>query len=189
MFARFSVDFSSIFRRCLLGFLSIFWPYCDLILIALSCVCIGTSTSPLCAPGFVHPQVVPLIVPSHLSNVPLIVAWLNKIVCNQVCTVFHNTLIISKLNLEKHLSVCCRFSVDVYSVFCRFFVYLLSMFAWFSVDILSVLCPYCLACVHRIMHKSALRPRIRPPTSGTTYSIVPLIKHPTYCFMTECNHL
>ena len=181
MFTRFSVDFSSIFCRCLLGFLSIFCPYYVRI---VSHVFTGSCTSPLCAPGFVHPQVVPLIVSSHLSNIPLIVSWLNVIICNQACTVYHNTLIISKLDLEKHLSVCCRFSVDVCSVLCRYFVYLLSMVAWFSVNILSEFCLHfvrIIARVHRNQQKPALRPRTRPPTSGPTYCIVPLIKHPTYC--------
>ena len=144
MFVFFSVDllkcvlgFLTTFRlfccRCLLGFLSMFCPMfcpCSIrILVVLSRVFTGTSTRPLCAFGFFHPQVVPLLVSSHLLNVPFIVSWLNIISCNRACTVIHNTVIISKLDLEKCLSVLCRFSIDVSTGFCRFFVILLSMLA------------------------------------------------------------
>ena len=144
-FCRFSVGFLSMFAsccdghsfiacRCLLGFLSILY-YC-----ARSQ---EPATSPICACGFVHPRVVPLIVSSHLWNVPFIVLRIKIIICNQPCTVLSNTIITSKLDLEKLLSVFCRFSVGVCSVLCRIILYFLSMhalvFCQCSVHTLSVL--------------------------------------------------
>ena len=182
MFAWFSVDELS-------DVLSVFCPYSVRI---IARVFTGTSTRPLCAFGFFHPQVIPLLVSSHLLNVPFIVSWLNIIGCNSPCTVIYNTAIISELDLEKCLSVLCRFSVDVSTGFCRFCVILLSMYAWCSVDILPVFIWYSvciIARVHRNQHKADLCLRIRPLTSGPTYCIVPLVKRPTYCVMTECNSL
>ena len=142
MFPRFCVDFSFIFCRRLLGCLSIFGPYSDRILCVWSHVIEETSTSPLCPSRFVHPQVVPLIVSSHLLNVALIISWLNLTICSRTHTVTHDSIIISKLDFKKCLSVSWRACVDVSSVLCRFLVYLLSMFAWLSVHIGSILGPY-----------------------------------------------
>ena len=86
-------------------------------------------------------QAVPLIISSHLLNIPLIVSWMNVIICNRTCAVIHNTTIISKLDLNKCLSIFCRFSVNVLSVFCGCFVYSASMLALFTVDILPAICP------------------------------------------------
>ena len=142
---RFSVDICLVFCRFFVYFLSMFaWVVCRysvLLLSILSRVFTYTSRSPLCASGFVHRQVVPVIVSSHLLNVPLIVSWLNMVICNRTCTVIYDTIIISKLGLEKLLSAFGRFSVDICLSLCRFFVYYPSMFAWFSVDILFVFYP------------------------------------------------
>ena len=93
-------------------------------------------------------------------------------------TVIYNTIIISKLDLEKCLSIVRLLFVDVSSIFCRLFVYFLSIFAWFSFDILSIFCPYCVRLIARV-HRSQIKPAlclwIRQPTSGPTYCIVPLI--------------
>ena len=142
IFCRFSVNVCSVLCRFFVHFYRYFLVDCRYfvpIMSVLSRVFTGSSTSPLCASGFGHPQVVLLIVSSHLLNVPFIVSWLNIVICYRTCTEINDTIIISKLDLEKLLSVFCRFSVDVCSVLCRFFVYFLSLFAWFSVDILSVL--------------------------------------------------
>ena len=118
MFARFCIDSSSILCGCLLVSLLIFF-LCSVRVVSVSFhEFTGSSTSPLCASVFVHPQVVPLIVSSHLLNVRFIVSWLNIIICNRKCKVIDNTNTISKLHLEKLLSVFCRFFLK----FCRFSV-------------------------------------------------------------------
>ena len=53
------------------------------------------------------------------------------------------------------------------------------MLAWFSVDIVPGFClrsVSIIAHVHMDQHEPALRLRIRPPKSGPTYCIVPLIE-------------
>ena len=153
-----SVSFLSIFCRCFLGFVSI------LHLFSVD-VCLGSLSiffsSSVCIMARVHSNdhkpalrvrirpptsgpsycIVPFIVSSHLVNVPCIVSWLNMVICNRTCTVIYDTIIISKLGLEKLLSAFGRSSVDICLRLCRFFVYYPSMFAWFSVDILFVFYP------------------------------------------------
>ena len=192
MFPRFCVDFSFIFCRRLLGSLSIFGPYSVHIRTVWSHVVAGTSTSPLCPSRFVHPQVVPLIVSSHLLNVALIISWLNLTICSRTYTGTHDSIIISKLDFKKCLSVSWRACVDVSPVLYRILVYLLSMFAWLSVHIGSVFGPYSVRIIvrnHRDQHKPALRFRSRTSTSGPTYCIVPLIERSTYYIVTEYNDL
>ena len=155
MFPLVSVDFSSFCCQCLLSFLSIFCPYSFGTLSVLSRVFTGTSTSPLCASGFVHRQEIPLLVSSHLLNAPLIVSWLNVIVCNRACTVIYKSMLISKVDSEK-----CLF------VFCRCLLGFLSIFRLYSVDVCLDFSSYSvrtMARVHRNQHKATLRLRIRPP--------------------------
>ena len=135
MFPRFCVDFSFIFCRRLLGCLSIFGPYSDRILCVWSHVIEETSTSPLCPSRFIHPQVVPLIVSSHLLNVALIISWMNLTICSRTHTVTHDSIIISKLDFKKCLSVSWRACVDVSLGF-------VSIFGLFAVDVCLVVCPY-----------------------------------------------
>ena len=128
MCAWFCIDSSSIFFRCLFVSLSRFLRYHIRILPVCSQVFTGSSISPLCASGFVHPQVVPLIISPHLLNVPFLVSWLNIIIYNRTFTVIDNTNTISKLHLENLLSIfvdfppiLLLFSFHVCLVFCRFF--------------------------------------------------------------------
>ena len=139
MFARFCIDSLSIFCRCLLVSLLILFLCSVRVVSVLLRVFTGSSTSPLCASGFIHPQVVPLIVSSHLLNVPLIVSWKNRIICNSKCTMIDNTIIISQLDLEKLLSVFCRFSVVFLSIIRHFSVDVCMFFWWYSVFVLAVL--------------------------------------------------
>ena len=111
------------------------------------------------------PQVVPLIVSSHLLNVPFFVS--------------------SSRNV-------CHFSVDLLKCVLGF----LTAFRLFCcrclLGFLSVHCPYSvriIACVHRNQHNATLRLRILPPTSGPPSCIVPLVKRPIHCIMTEYNKL
>ena len=159
MFARFCDGHSFIACRSLLGVLSILCPY----------YCARSqepATNPLCACGFVHPRVVPLIVSSHLWNVPFIVLRIKIIICNQPCTVLSNTIITSKLDLEKLLSIFCRFSVDFLSMFARCHVESSSIFCrcmlWFSVNVLSIHCPY-----YRVCSQEPARARSAPADSST----------------------
>ena len=165
----FCVDFSFLFCRRLLGCLSILGQYSVSILCVWLHIIATTSTSPLCPFRFVHPQVVPLIVSSHLLNVPPIISWLNITICSRTYTVIHDSIIISKLDFKKCLSVSWRPCVDVSSVLCRYFVYLLPMCAWLSDHIGSVFGPYSVRIIvrnHWDEHKPALRLRSR---------VVPLI--------------
>ena len=141
-----SVEFSSIFCRCLLDFLSIFCPYSVRIQSVLWPMFTRTSTSPLCASRFVHSQAVPLVVSSHLLNIPLNVPRLTIILCNRSYKIIYISIIIPKVDLKKCLSVRCRFSDNVSSVFYRFSFYFLSMFDWFSFYFLSLYCPYYRSC-------------------------------------------
>ena len=167
MCAWFCIDSSSIFFRCLFVSLSIFLRYSVRILPVCSQLFTGSSISPLCASGLVHPQVVPLIISPHLLNVPFIVSWLNMIIYNRTFTVIDNTNAISKLHLEKLLSIFCRFSADSSSIFFPCLLGLLSIFWSYYIRII--------ARVYRKLQKPALRLRTRPPTSGPTYCIVPFI--------------
>ena len=128
MCAWFCIDSSSIFFRCLFVSLSRFLRYPVRILPVCSQLFTRSSISPLCASGFVHPQVVPLIVSSHFLNVPFIVSWLNIIIYNRTFTVIDNTNTISKLHLENLLSIFCRFSADSSSIFFPCLLGLLSIF-------------------------------------------------------------
>ena len=155
MFPRFCVDFWSICCRCLLGCLSILGPYSVHILCVSLCVITGTSTSLPCASGVVHPQVVPLIVLSHLLNVPLIISWMNLMICDRTCTVSYNTIFISKVDLKtfclfsiEFLQMLPSFRVDFSSIFCRCFLGFMSIFGPYSVRIRSSFCSYYCASSH-----------------------------------------
>ena len=66
------------------------------------------------------------------------------------------------------------------------------MMAWFSVNIVSVLflpSVRIIASDHMDQHQPALRLWIRLSKSCVTYCIAPLINRPTYCIITECNHV
>ena len=126
--------------------MSTFCPYSVRTLSILSNVITGISTSPLCASVSVHQQVVPFTVSPHLLNFLFIVSRMNIISSNRTYTVMYDTIFLSKLDLEKLLSVIGLYSVDASSVLCRFFVYFLTMFAWafcrYSVFILCLCCLY-----------------------------------------------
>ena len=141
-----SVSFLSIFCRCFLGFVSILHLFS--VDVCLGCLWIFFSYS-VCIMARVHrnqhkatlrlrirpPQAVPLLVSSHLLNVPFIVSWLNVTVCNWMYTIIYKSMLMSKLDLEKCLSVFCRFSVDVS-------LGRLSSFRLFSVDVCLIFCRY-----------------------------------------------
>ena len=188
MFPLVSVDFASFCCRCMLGVLLIFCPYSFGTLSVLSRVFTGTNTRPLCASGFVHRQEIPLILSSHLLNVPLIVSWLNVIVCNRICTVIYKAMLISKVDSEKCLFVFCRCLLGFLSIFRLFSVDACLVFFSCSVRILFIFCSY-----YRARAQEPAQARFVPPdsspTSGPTSCMVPLVKHPTYCIMTECHSL
>ena len=134
-FGRYSVSRSSTFCWYLLGFLPVSCPYSVRILSVLSRVFTGTSTSLHCASGFVHPKVIPLIVSSHLLDVPFIVSWMNVISCDRTCRGSYDTIINSIRDVENFLSVFYRF-------YCRCFVGFLSIVRLLSVDVCLVFCRY-----------------------------------------------
>ena len=81
-------------------------------------------------------------------------------------------------------------SLSIFS--CRRLVGFVWILRLFSVNIYLVYFQYSvriIAHVHRKRRKPALRFRVRPPISGPTYCIVPLIERPIYCIMTEYNNL
>ena len=95
-------------------------------------------TSPLCESDFVHPQVVLLIVSSHLLKVPLIVSWLNIVICNRTCEVIYNAIIISKLDLEKLLCLFVYFLL-MFPPNCDGYLFIICRCLF---EFLSILCSY-----------------------------------------------
>ena len=126
MFARFCVDLSSLFWRCLLGFLSILCPYSFRIIARVHM----NKHNPTLRLRIRPTRSVPTY-----CIVPLIVSRLNAIICNQACTVIYNTMIIS----YDHINPRFR-EITVYFVliFCRCLLGFVSIFRLFSVDVCVV---------------------------------------------------
>ena len=112
-------------------------------------------TIPLCACGFVHPQALPLIVSSHLLNIPLIVSWLNIIICNRACTEIWI--------LQSFRNSTSRSFYLFLSIFFQCLLGVVSNLRLFAVDISSVwLSKWYSFRIIASVHRPALRLRIRP---------------------------
>ena len=95
-------------------------------------------------------------------------------------------------NMYSNLSCYDIFKTRPREFFGRYSVSRSSTFCWYLLGFLPVSCSYSvhiIARVHRNQHKSALRVRLCRPKSDPTYCIVPLIRRPIYCIMTQCNNL
>ena len=107
--------------------------------------------------------------------VPFLVSWLNIIFCNQKSTVLiYDTIIMSKVDLKKLLSVFCRHLLGFVSILRLFCADVCLCPCQYSFCVLSVFCLFYCACSHE-----AAQARFAPPDS-TTQEWSHLLYRPTY---------